>query len=480
MKRIIALFLTIIILTTAVCACNKQNTDEIQTNNTKKESTITTSYTNESLQTQTKVVISTETTSTDKIKTNEEFHYVKTGYHINSIFEEMPSRILVADGQLQYYSKVDGEIYIFCFDPLCDHNGEYCTSLKFRSNANAVYSPFSNRLYLTRRQNLFSMNFDGTDIKLEVSFGDIGKDLNIPTKNSNENIICLKTYNEYLYFIYPTKIENVESENGSTRLKATNSLFRYNLETKKLENLSESVGYEGNYFNEYYIIGNKIFFNDYSTEFGYRFCYTNLDMTDLLVFDLVNDSPLIISNAICYDEQIYTTVEETKDKKTTKYIICIDTKKKETVLLTDKYEMLINNGASSGKGDVALLAVTDDYIYYTINDPFLLGIAHTKSGDRYVCTSNHTTYRMNKDGSNNIVVFEGVTSNDPSVMSFAIDNMYIIGNKVIAKIWANQYTGPQVMPSGGINYNWQHTKFVTFDIAPDGSFVNMHELELDE
>lgn len=78
------------------------------------------------------------------------------------------------------------------------------------------------------------------------------------------------------------------------------------------------------------------------------------------------------------------------------------------------------------------------------------------------------------------VVFEGVSSWDPREKSYEIYDMYIMGDKVIASIIEDQNDGVKVLAPGVEGANWQHIRVAIFDIAPDGSFINMHELVLDE
>ena len=67
---------------------------------------------------------------------------------------EMPSRVLlVQTGGLYYYSKVDGESYRFCFNPLCQHTyGENCPSRLFWLSGSmpgvVTYSEETERVYL--------------------------------------------------------------------------------------------------------------------------------------------------------------------------------------------------------------------------------------------------------------------------------------------------------------------------------------------
>ena len=47
-------------------------------------------------------------------------------YNLNMGFIDIPSRIVYQAGKVYYYSKADGKAYVYCFDPLCEHNDGYC------------------------------------------------------------------------------------------------------------------------------------------------------------------------------------------------------------------------------------------------------------------------------------------------------------------------------------------------------------------
>lgn len=487
MKKTIALFLTIFILTMAVCSCNVQKQNEQAVTSQYNEIPIAsiekqTTYNSEKNETTIKKTESTSTSDNEIIITNET-HTFKTGYKITSSFIEMPSRILITGGAPSYYSKADEEMYTFCFDPLCSHSNADCIALKFMTVGNmknAVYSSETNRIYMPRGENIFSMKFDSTDVKIEVSMGDDGKDL-IKYPQSTMPIENLQIYDKYLFFvnIQAKTIPNYYGD-GASETIAVKTLFRYNCENRTIENLFERSGYEGNNFVNYYIANEKIFFIDINSENGARFHVCDIDFENIK--DIENDNFSINTDEMIYDGERFFTVssdfsiDEVSGKSLAEnyYIICIDPNTEKNVQIGEKIIRGDNN-----KGNIKILAVTDEYIYYTENDPFLIGTLSSNGKETKFYTSDHTTYRISKDGSGKTVVFEGVTSADPTILQYAIKEMYIFGSKVIANVSANKYEPPRTLPNGKMAANWQHTQFVTFDIAPDGSFVNMHELALD-
>ena len=489
MKKILSLLLTIISLTVVICSCGQViNPVETQTDSNGEIITTTTAKqtTSKSTEKETTSTIQKSIETTKKNDSTEfpEDHYVKIGYPVRYKYIETPTRVIIPIREFTYYSKLDNERYYFCFDPLCDHNRMSCVACIFGGAQDGVYSSYTNRLYVERRDTLYSMKFDGSDIKIEVSFGDVGSDISQLhfDKGPNARIMNLQIYDNYLYFIYPTFSQE---EWLGTGYIAFWSLFRYNLKTKKLENLSENVGHVSTYFQDFILTKNKIYFYDLDEDGDVYFFSANLDFTEINKTSL-NKNDYFDKDFMIYDgEKLYSMYVEYKNGETSSVlptvesyqIVCFNPET-ETVLGVSEKSYY---SAEKSSGIMTLYAVTDDYIYYTVSEPFYIGTKHTKSGDRAVYNHRHTIYRMNKDGSDKKVVFEGVTSKDPKVTSYEINELYILegGKKAIALVSADQYSTPIIMPNGYESANWQRSVYASFDIDDNGNFVNMHELELD-
>ena len=152
---------------------------------------------------------------------------------------EMPSRVLLLQmGGPWYYSKVDGESYVFCFDPLCQHTiYDNCLSRHFRSTGSlatsAIYSEKENRVYLARGQKLYSTSFDASDLRLECSLGEKGE---IGDSFYGPELQWLRCVDNYIFFIYHN------NETGHTQL------MRYDTSKRKLEEMTSAdewaLGYE--------------------------------------------------------------------------------------------------------------------------------------------------------------------------------------------------------------------------------------------
>ena len=494
MKKITALILSIITLAVIICSCGK-NTKPIETETDENGEIITTTTTKEQATTKN---TSKETTSTtqkngETTKKSDEFefpedHYIDTGYPSNIRYIETPTRVIIPRLEFTYYSKLDDERYYFCFDPLCDHSVQSCPVNIFYCSDECIFSPYTNRLYMERYDTLFSMKFDGSDIRMEISFGDVGSDITKdPVRSSGTygQISCLQQYDNYLYFVYPTSIKK---DNSDSELQSFWSLFRYDLKTKKLENLSENVGYESSYLSAFTLTKNKIIFSDMTENRGVRLFSANLDMTDIKEIDTGKYENLAISQRIYDGEKLYIEHAEYKKSENTGanlttesyQIIGFDPDTYEITEVSEKSYMLVSDNKTA-KGRIEIYAITDEFIYYTIWDSFLIGTLKTKYGEQPTYNFRHTLYRMKKDGSDEQVIFEGLTSKDPKVISYSIGELYLMdgGTKAIAKVMQYQYSTPRIMPDGSEYANWQGSFYASFDIDDNGNFVNMHELALD-
>ena len=488
MKKITALILSIITLAVIICSCGK-NTKPIETETDENGDIITTTTTKEQATTKS---TSMETTSTTKKSDEFEFpegHYIKTGYKkttlLGSAFLETPSRIILTRGpnrHLCYYSKADDGFYTFCFDPLCEHNTINCFSRKFDFGylTQPVYAEYNNRLYLPFLDCLYSSKFDGTDIRLEFALGDYGKELG-KRVNGSEEIKCMQTYDNYVYFTFPVAVYD---DSNDFAVKYYHQLYRYNLDTKKLENLFENVGYNNKgSFRAFYLSSGKIFFSDVTNE-GMQLFSANIDMTNCHPINIEAKYAMLFENeGVIFDGRRFFSVinSETDDGQEVQYIVAFDpeTEKMEIIYTSQIISKQIN-GQNYNLGHFNINAITEEYIYFSVNeDMFLIGKYKTRDGYGYSYNTYHTTYRIKKDGTDKILVFEGVTNKDPKVTSYSLEEFYFSDSKVIAQLYAYTYSTPVIMPDGSETGDWQKSKFVTFDIAPDGSFVNMHELKLD-
>ena len=163
--------------------------------------------------------------------------YASSRYHACI---EMKSRVLMADSQtnnMYYYSKADGESYVFCFDPLCQHTvQERCVSQlfcnTFSTASQIIYSERNNRIYIVRGQQIYSVSFDASDLRHECSVGEAGV-IQREYENEwelysydNDYIIDLRQYENFIFFL---------SKNEETGYW---QVYKYNSDTKELNELT--------------------------------------------------------------------------------------------------------------------------------------------------------------------------------------------------------------------------------------------------
>ena len=124
----------------------------------------------------------------------------------------------------------------------------------------------NSRFYATRGEQIYSFKFDGTDLRLEYSFGENGKNF-----NSDYNTLLIRlmhVYNDSLYFLRPS------NTSGSIHL------FKYDTKTKEICDLSIEKGYgEESYIYNYFIVDNAIYI-EISDSNGPKIIKTDMDMQD--------------------------------------------------------------------------------------------------------------------------------------------------------------------------------------------------------
>ena len=165
----------------------------------------------------------------------------KSYYPITTTFSDTPTRLLFTTGGIvHYYNKFTEEIYPFCFDPLCKHDGYDCISYKFEmtdSGSQMIrYCEYDNRFYALRGEQFCSFSFDGSDLKVVYSFGPDG---NFETETKGYlygGLMYLQIYGKNIYFIAR------DNESGKR------GLMCYDAETKEMK---------------------RLFYNEHTSVYGY-------------------------------------------------------------------------------------------------------------------------------------------------------------------------------------------------------------------
>ena len=113
--------------------------------------------------------------------------------HYDDIETRSKVMLLNLGGVLYYYSKADGELYPFCFDPFCEHHylrdALKCTAVMTSGRRSSGLRPFiffiNSRFYFIYMGTLYSCSEFATDKRVEIEFEhfDSVMDFNEATKN---------------------------------------------------------------------------------------------------------------------------------------------------------------------------------------------------------------------------------------------------------------------------------------------------------
>ena len=429
MKRLIA---TIFILSTIfLTACNNQTTEtSTSTNKTEQTESTSVSQTTENTQTSettfsTQESLSSETT-TEKTETTE----VPQGYEIPAglqnilvgvqqlnLFAELPSRILFSHSldkgkwigdryqynggeYTVYYSKADGEIYVNCFDPLCDHTS--CSATSHGIGGSQQFF-IDNRIYeLSPWGEILSYNFDGTDkvieLDLEYEFRS-----GLPSPWGANHI----AYGQYIFI--ERMMENEELHT-----------FRYDTKNKLLEDLTEKTGF---YIMPMFAYNGEIYGQ---TRDG---LYIKTDISLSYVKETENyyeDGLYTLSSGSCF----IGIARNKEDSASSLGIQIFDIQTGIKTVITNE---------TIGHTVQTILYADENYYYFLANAPVYIGKSRSKN-DIYNL-SGGKIYRVNRDGTNCICIYDnkGMTFNSMIVYE---DTVIVSASEIgvhggIAQTWAN-------------------------------------------
>lgn len=366
---------------------------------------------------------------------------------------DLPSRIVFEGSNLGagayganptytfYYSKADGKVYVYCFDPLCDHME--CMA----DPGNNIYLAWSfdntffyeNRFYsLTDWGKMLSFSFDGTDRKIEY-------DLNYEfPDNGRYNVWSpCGLYGPYLY------IDLYMDRGGFER-----QTLRYNLETKEMENLTEKTG---NYIHPDYFYNGTIYGSGNYSQTGDTFLKSDLDLNTVEMLDepIYMDQAIgsvLIGAVLSERESIYDTSEWLG-------LGFYDLETGERKMLTAE---------DIGMEDPTIVYATDEYLYFYERKIINIGTVIINQGGREVQKkvqkmNDGKLYCMNKDGTNVVCVYD----NPDYELS---DNMVIYDDKIVMQ-------GRYVAIENNEEKRWGGLIQVA-TINPDGTIGEFVEVEV--
>ena len=354
---------------------------------------------------------------------------------------ELPSRIVfeaTIDGQRRtyYYSKADGNAYVYCYDPICDHTKYTCLGNpgSDTSGWRFVNTTFINNRFYTVDQygKIYSFSFDGTDRKLEYDAG------YYVHKKVWGGMIA---YGPYIYI-------NSEAEESPHTL-------RFNTETKKMEDLTEKTG---NYIHARYFY-NGMLYGSGTDDMVDTFFKADLDLNTIEVINSTRipytqcSGSILVGIASKERESIAEWPEDIG-------ISFCDMKTEEQRIVT--------------KEDLGLdfypyfCAATDEYFYFYKSVVINLGTVIINQGgkDKVVTVqkmNDGKLYRMNKDGTNIVCVYDNP--------DYELDsNVVIYDDKIVMQ---GQYitieNGEKKVRGGAIQ---------VATINPDGTIGEFVEVEI--
>jgi len=330
-------------------------------------------------------------------------------------FIDTPSRILfvnpMSPNYTFYYSKVDGKAYVYCFDPLCSHEGGCLANPQDFKSVFSFYLDrtffINNRFYsVTTYGQIYSFAFDGSDIKIEYGEESYTIDAILPDGTREEGNINFnlwspnfRVYDKYIY------IPIYADENGNPRI------LRFNTETKEMEDLTEKTGncILPDFFYNGEIYGREFPIGDY-----YK---TKLDLSEA---ELVDSFPVV---GQFYGSVFFNFAYERIDSKNGKYlgIKSYDMKTGETKIITN--EMLGLEEANQ----CVVAAVDENYVYFYPYKQILVGTyINTKGQEKKRYKYNEgKLYRVKHDGTECTLIYD-----NPN-FEFTSREAVICGNQII-------------------------------------------------
>jgi hypothetical protein len=351
-------------------------------------------------------------------------------------FIELPSRIVFGtktDGMVYYYSKADGNAYVYCFDPLCDHTDHTCLANPVRIGSGWSFSNtffVNNRFYAVTNDGLiYSFAFDGSDKKLEYDF-----EYELPDTVVTNLWSTTFVYGPYMYITW------VADEKGNPHN------LRYNTETKEMEDLTEKTG---NYISPHYIYNGVIYGMGNARVMGDVYLKADLDLNQIEVNENPAASGYSVNHVIIGTE--YEARESIFELPKLIGMRIYDIKTGESLLLTNE---------ALGVSAVEIAGITEEYIYFYDGKDVTLGttIVNVMGANKEITvrkSNNGKLYRMNHDGTNIICVYDNFEYELNSDMVIYDDKIVMQGQYVAfengeKKIWGGPIQVATINPDGTI------------------------------
>ncbi|MBQ2988070.1 MAG: hypothetical protein IJD59_03100 [Clostridia bacterium] len=306
-------------------------------------------------------------------------------------FINLPSRIIYEkSGMVYYYSKADGYAYVYCFDPLCEHEGGYCL-------ANPDLLSFENTFFINNRfyyhtgfGQIVSFSFDGMDKKIEY---DAEYETSVGVWGHSFAV------GPYFYI----ELRSYGSEDGKAHT------LRFNVETGEMEDLTEKTG---NYMYPTFFYNGML----YGYDQGSGYLKADLDLNSCEEIERIPYSPY-------YSESCFYSI--VRDQDGSMKVRVYDMK-------TETFQYCEIPGLENR---AAMFYIDENYIYFCQHEVIYLGDYWFKNELRpYNKTNNGSIYRINLDGTGLVCIYEEddfeITG---KVAVIAGDKILIEGRNVIVR-----------------------------------------------
>lgn len=436
----------------SLCACNIAETNIENTINTISTDSISTTNNGTANIDATNQKEETDTTNDNDIIPVTEEHYVLSYYSFDGVRRaETETRIYYLGTTFTYKNKLNNESYKLCFDPLCDHQGNYCPSVLFRGER-GIYSKLDNRIYISRGDCIFSMNFNANDIALEIEFSKYGTDITkyLTQQTQTEydasiigHILIHGVYDEYIFFSKSIVPDDYKLDEFNQINTYGYALYRYNIRTKELLELSKAtsnMSIVALCISEY----GKLYFLS-NGEDGLVFYSSDLDFNGIKKYDFI---PLHNKITVNTNKGLYFT--ETDEYKETNlgsvsskaHLCYLDFSNDELIALTEPLDVTARK--------IQILYIDDQYIFYTPCNSLKISSYKDHSGrDTELSVLYHDVYMSTVDGKNTQKVFEGILSEDPREPAYDIYDLIKEGDDYVFLAMVRQDLGDETYKAVG-------------------------------
>ncbi len=300
-----------------------------------------------------------------------------------------------------YYSKADGNAYVYCYDPLCSHTN--CVQRTFSIEETYL---IGNRFYT------FDENYNGKTVIR--SFGIDGTDMRIDWSQEDSPEIKIGSFNGYGFseFAYGNYLfAQMTLEDGKKHT------LRFDVSNKKMEDLTAKTG---NVFMPSFAYGDILYM--YSAE-RKGYIKTDLSLSNITDAESYIQEAFAHQNAngektrfihqIAMGHRMYgTLLTEKANGETESMIQIVDMQEGKVWQIPDS---VFGNDAKY------VICADDTYIYYLADEPVSIGV-NTQNQEIYNDYGGKI-YRARLDGSDAECIFS-----NPEMKFYAGTRAYVSGN----------------------------------------------------